>query len=512
MKKVLFFSFYFLLFGFYFVFWWSNDYFEIQSESFFTGSDVVNLILKSDKFDDVKDIKFYIWNLVLDYGWKSNSNTYRFIIPRNVKLNITNLTTKIEIDNKQFYWPDWPYFLGLDLSDLSWGSSVKILGKLTWNCQLVLSNWSKWWISKKDENFIVSIPKFLSEQINWWYIDCDWLKSNYVKFKILPSPKIDYIISKNKKTLTIWDIVLIKGDLFKYSYDDSIQVYLGSEKWSDCKLIDEKTIQCKLPDKNLYDVTVKVVRNWFESNTIKLNVAIYPQIENVTTEYKNWKSYFKIIWFFPYKLWDLKVYYGSKKLQVDYTWKNYIYARFPEVTYFDNKRDFYCDYTLKPDYLKIEIWKAESNKFFVNFDDFPRITKVERPFCDNNGCYIKFYTSNTNWRNIKVFLNGQEVEIYWSLVNLVRIKTNWLVKKGSLKIITDRCLESPEYLFDFTENFKPKIIYVESKSHFKPFTEFKIYWEKLTRDGASGDMQMQVVFTPKNILKEKSLKYWCHYI
>jgi hypothetical protein len=54
---------------------------------------------------------------------------------------------------------------------------------------------------------------------------------------------------------------LIKGDLFKYSYDDSIQVYLGSEKWSDCKLIDEKTIQCKLPDKNLYDVTVKVVRN-----------------------------------------------------------------------------------------------------------------------------------------------------------------------------------------------------------------------------------------------------------
>jgi hypothetical protein len=51
-------------------------------------------------------------------------------------------------------------------------------------------------LSNKDGKWYVRIPDKIDNFINGWYVRCNDLGSNFVKFKIYPSPVIKYVIWK----------------------------------------------------------------------------------------------------------------------------------------------------------------------------------------------------------------------------------------------------------------------------------------------------------------------------
>ncbi len=487
---------------------WSNKYFEIKSDWYLTWWSTITLDIKDNNLKQANVVKLKIWDIILNYVWKWNNWIYLFKVPTSFKLNISKLHVKIYIDDKEFLWPSWPYFVGIDLTDLRGWGKVKLIWKFTWNCTLMLSNWDAWGISQQNSDYFVSIPSKIDKQINWWYVKCDDLGSNYVRFIIHKSPFIKYIIFKDRKA-KVGGVIKIIWYNFKIDNNDEIKIFLW---WDDisknCDIVSSTQILCELPYKNINDQPIKILRNWFESNQVNITVIEKPQIDNITTIYKNWKSYFKIVWNWDYKLWDIKVYYNWNQLNVAKTWKNYILVKFPEVNYWNNKKDFSCSYILKPWYFQVEVWWEKSNKFFVNFKNFPKVKSVEYPFCDNYWCYLKIWVDNPGDRNLKVFINWESKEVYGRLgSSLVRIKTDGLYKKWVVTILNDRCFQSTPYYFDYSFSFMPKIYYVKSSDNFSPYWEVEIVWDKLSYDGATGDIQLNLQFS-KDVYDKASIVPW----
>jgi len=495
---------FFLFFSLIFVlslgFWWENKYFSIKSEWYWTGGNKVDVYWKWD--EKIRDVSLLVWNSKLELVWKKWENIYSFKIRTN--LNISNLLTKLKIDWKEYFWPTWPYFLWLRLIDLTGWNSVKVNWKFTGSCVLHLSNWASLSMSKKEDGWYVTVPKVIKDFINGWYVVCDDLASNYVYFKIYPSPKIIYIIGKDNK-LKVGGKIVIKWKYFKVSADDKIKIYLENDDITDDCIVSEEEIVCELPKKNLFNIPIKVVRNWFESNSVNISVYTSPVIKNVNFEYWNGKSTIKIYGDFPYYLWDLQVDFEWHNLDIVQTWSNFIRVLLPSAEK-EKNGNFSCPYVLKPGFLKVKVGNVYSNSYFVYTNNFPKITYVDIPQCNSEWCFIKVYI--TEKEKVKVYLNGREASIYGQLLNLVRIKTDNLVKKWNIYIVNDNCLRSYDYVFDFSEYRNPKIFYIKSNYKFKPSSQIEIVGDKLWRDWWTGDMEVKLLANPDNAIVKDSVRIW----
>jgi len=492
-----------------FSYWASNEYFELSMQESFTWWAKINVKVKN--IDDLVNLNMFISDKSL-IKWGSDGNNFTFIIPSNLKINTLN--KHISFKAKLKWWKEqdyifnyfFPEFNWIDLTDLTWWKQIHIYWNLTGSCKLVLSDGKTWTLYVKDNWYYVNIPKKIENDIKWWYINCDWLSSKYKQFFISKSPILNYLITKDKQRIKLWDTLILVWENIKLSSNDDIKLFLNWEELK-YKLLSNNELEFTLPYRNFDNAKILLTRNDFESNEITFSVNMYSFIKNIVILNKNNKQFFRLYGNFDFKLWNLEVYFWNKKVNVLWTWtihnKNYIDVEYPSLIPNDNW--FSCSYYLEPNYFFVKLWWKQSNKYFYTPNTDISITYIEKPSCDKWDCYIKAYLNKNSWK-FKVLISWQE-KTYYSLANMIKIQTDEdLIKKGDIQIITTNCIKWPKYYFDFENDFKPVISYIESKDKFISNTKFTIYWDYLTSDGSSKPLNTKVSFNP-NVVDDISIWY-----
>jgi len=477
--------------------------------------------VKVKNIDDVVSVNMFVWDTKF-IKWETNDNDYIFIVPSDLKITPLNkhIYFKVKLkwwkEQEYFYDKFFPEFNGIDLSDLIWWEQVKIYWDLIWSCKLFYDDGKNWSLSyNADKWYLLTIPKKIEKEINWGYIKCDGLSSNYKKFHIPASPKLLYLMSKDKKQIVPGSKVVLRWQNIRLNKDDDIKLLLNWKE-TDYDFVDDNTLEFKLPYENLNEAKIKIIRNGFESNEIKFSANTYFYIKSVSAISRNNQKYFRLYGDFDFDLWDVKVYFWSKELKILNTWhkynQDYINVWYPIIT-IDDENNFWCSYYLEPNYFYIKIWwKQSSNKYFYTPDSDLYITYIEKPFCDNEKCYIKVYTSK-ELNKAKVLVSGRRKD-YYSLANLLKIETDDLIRKWDIQIITRNCIKSPKYYFNFEDDFKPLIKYIESSDHFKSQSDFTIYWDNFAFTSPKS-IDTKVSFNPdivedirrSNTIKG-TIKYW----
>jgi len=452
--------------------------------------------------------------------WETNNNNYTFIVPSDFKINPLNKHIYFKVKLKWWKEPEYiydkffPEFNGIDLVDLTWWKQVKIYWNLTGSCKLFYDDGKNWSLSyNADKWYLLTIPKKIEKEINWGYIKCGGLSSNYKKFYIPASPKLLYLISKDKKQIVPGSKVVLRWQNIRLNKYDDIKLLLNWKE-TDYDFVNDNTLEFKLPYENLNDAKIKIIRNGFESNEIKFSANTYFYIKNVSAISRNNQKYFRLYGDFDFDLWDVKVYFWSKELKILNTWHKYnqdfLDVEYPTLNITEDS--FSCSYYLEPNYFYVKIWwKQSSNKYFYTPDSDLYITYIEKPFCDNEKCYIKVYTSK--WLNkAKVLVSGQQKD-YYSLANLLKIEIDDLIRKWDIQIITRSCIKSPKYYFNFEDDFKPLIKYIESSDYFKSQADFTIYWDNFAFTSPKS-MDMKVSFDPdvvEDIRRSNTIKWTVKY-
>ena len=448
--------------------------------------------------EEVKNLNVFVWDVKL-LRWNQNKLQYEFIIPKWFKINALSKNIVLKYDtNKEYYYDKlFPDFNWLNLLDLTWWSTVKVLWNLTWNCKLHLSNWKIWNLSPKDWKYFVSIPKQIDEKITGWYVMCNNLSSFYKKFTIYPSPEILYLYEKNKNIITPWSTVVLVWKYIKVNHDDNIKLILNGKE-IDFKLLSANKLEFKLPNKNIINWTLKVIRNGFESNTITFTAKKYPILNNVVLNYSN-KKYFRLFGKFDFSLWNTEVYFWKRKLFIISTWSNakhqYIDVEYPVKSC--SKSSYLTD-----DYFYVKIDKVASNKLFFSFDKLYKIVKVGLSYCDQSSCYVKIYTNKKLDKTVDILINWKRYE-YSSLANLVNINTekNFITKWYIQLVDKVGCMIWKKYYFDFTDNTKPILFYAKSSKKFSPQSQFSIYWKNLSNVYGYDRLDTKVIFNPSNAVE-----------
>ncbi len=486
--------------------------FDIEMSGPLTGNAI--LTLKINNIDNIKTVDLKVWDIVLPKVSKQD-NLYTFSIPTNFKINPLDKHIKIDIykHNKtvEYYFYDkfFPQFIDIDLTDLTWGKQVKLNWYFTGSCKLFYDKDKSWSISvnSKSNAYYVTIPKQIDKPIYWGYVNCDGLSSNYVKFYIPASPKILYVISKSKHRFFPGSKAIIVWTNIKLTPNDKIKVLLDSEEIP-FKFLGNNKLEITLPNKNLINVPIKIIRNWFESNIVNVTSKINIFLKNVDIYYDSAKKYIRLHWEFNhFKEWNPEVTFNGKELSVintgtDVNW-DYIDIEYPELS--KTNDGFSCSWYLENGYFQVNIWWVKSNLLYYTpyLDNY--INYILKPNCDNVGCYVKLYLNKTLSTKVEFFLND-ELTKFSSLGNLVRLITDDIIEKWNVYFVNQFCVKSPKYYFDFSDDFKPYITYIESKDNFKSQSNFTIYGENF-RDNSWKDINLNVSFSPNNVVDKYRKAY-----
>lgn len=510
MKKILLLIVWMLFFSSVFAF--SNENFEIKSDGFMWTAGKISLTLKK-----LKDMNMMPNTLKLKIGGmqmnivKSDFQDWTFVFSFPMKQDITELNNKIVITYNE-KWSKWPEktmvlpiryttFKYINLTNLTGWKEVEIWWYLTWTCSLILSNNQKLWVSIRWNYGYAKIPNHFDTNIVGWYLDCNDLNSNWLNFNIYKSPKLLYLISQDKKRIKPGSTVFLYWNNFKLKDNDNVQLLINWKKYlGKVYVMNSNQIKFTLPNQNLLNAKLQVLRNWFTSNELSFSSITYPEITKVNPVVDTKKSYFRILWKFDYSLWWLSVSYAWKNLTVLDTGLDYIDVEYPKIT--KTNDDFSCSYYIQPWYFQVNIWNIKSNKYFYYDTDLPRITEIKQPICGNWKCKIQFYITQAN-KKFKVFLNGTEIKSD-TFGNLITIYTDGLIKKWTIQLIFENCVESPIYNFDYTQEYTPEITYITSDNDFNPWHNFHINWNYLDSDGTNTDMWLKISLSP-NYLKKL---YW----
>lgn len=499
----------FLVIGFTCSYAWQNQYFNIVSSGAYQPWNTIKLTVSDKIPNNIQDIQLYVGDtklLRLGNSWYPN---YLFKITS--PLNVNNRYLKIHIDyqnktNQDFVYQNVkiPYFSDIDAVDARWWGKVKInLSTSLWNCYLFADN-KQWSVSGTGDEKYVNIPTRLDNDVNGGYVICSDLASNYVKFFIPSSPDLIYAVSKDKSSIYPGSTLIVKWKYIRLSPNDNIKVYLGSKEIR-AKFLDNDTFEITLPKQNI-DTTLKVVRNGFESNTLKIKASDVPVIYNVTTENtSNW-VFFDIYGRFDFSLWSPVVNYNWQNLKV-LLYKNIspnmqlIKVQFPLPKLQGN--DFSCSVNLKPGNLYVSVWNVKSNAYYFNPDIDYQITKIDYPKCNQGVCTYRVYVNKNLPNMLHVYLNWNRIDNVIHSYNVITFTMNNLVKKANLQLEFPDCTLSQTYSFDFTKYFQPKITSIYSRQHFIPNWEFEIQWEKITNDGFHTNMGVNLKLNPNVLLNNK---------
>ncbi len=496
------------------VFAFSNENFEIKSDGFMWSAGKVSLTLKKIKDMNMmpNTLKLKIGGMQMNKVSSSFKNgTFVFSFP--LKQDITELNDRISFTYNE-KWPNWPEktkvlpiryttFKYINLTNLTWWKEVEIWWYLTWNCSLVLSNNQKLWMAIKWNYGYVKIPNHFDTNIVGGYLNCNDLNSNWLSFNIYKSPKLSYLISQNRKRIKPWSTVILYWNNFRLKDSDDIKLLLNGKKYpGKIYVMNPNQIKFTLPNQNLSNAKLQVLRNWFTSNELSFSSVTYPEITKVNPVVDTKNSYFRILWKFDYTLWWLSVSYAWRNLSILSTWLDYIDVKYPKVT--DTVNSFSCSYYIKPWYFQVNIWNIKSNNYFYYGTEIPRISIIKQPICWNWVCKIQFYITQSN-KKFKVLLNGSEAKFY-NFGSLTTIFTNGLTKKWTIQLIFSNCVRSPVYNFDYTQEYTPEITYITSDNDFDPGHKFYINWNYLDSDGTKTSMWLKVSLSPNYL--SKLYKLW----
>ena len=492
-----------------FVYAVSFEYFDVKLDKPYQ---IWNIFTVQPKNIDWKivNMHFFINNEEFPRISTNENNSYQFKIPS--KLQPWDKNLKVELDfadktKKEYvYKLPIPYFIGIDATNLTWWWTFEVYGTLTWSCILHLWDLSLS-ISSKNWKHFFTMPDTVKNLITNSYVVCNGISSNTKSIKIFSSPELYYAVSENKKVLSPWDTLIVAWNYIRLKPNDDIKVLLNGKKIN-YKFLTNNKFKITLPHENLSNASIQVIRNWFKSNTIKLNVIKYPKIYQVGINNKGSKYFFRLYWDFDFKLWWLSVNYAWKTLKIISTWSKaslqYIDVALPKFS-IDEDKNINCDYYLYPSYFYVTLWTKKSNWFFYKPESLINITKIESPSCWNGTCKLSFFLDKNPWL-INVLLNWKKVKpsILWNKINLY-LKDKF-TKKWKIELINRFCMKTQPYYYDFSDQFKPFIRYVESKNNFIPSWYFKIHWEKLTSDGYHTGMKLNISFSP-DVVYKKSLLY-----
>ena len=491
---------------------WENKFFTIESVWPYQNWNEIKLSLKNTIPSNIKDIKLFIWNQQLLRLWNSGYPNYLFQIKS--KLSPDNRSIKISIDyqngkHDDFVYPDVkiPYFSEIDVINPVWWAKARIYFSASSGESCTLFAWGKdWSIEGSNDNYYINIPVKIPTAITWWYLVCDGLNSNFVKFYVPESPSLIYAISKNKKPIIPGSTLIVKWKNIKLLPTDKVEVYLWS-KIIPAKFIDNNTFEITLPsDKNI-STSLKVVRNGFESNTLSIKANKVPVIYNVSTSnWDNW-GYFEIYGNFDFSLWAPIVSYNWHNLKVvsyrkisPTIW--YIRATYPIAS--KNWNDFSCSMNIVPWKISVTIWWVKSNDFYYNPDITTYIVKYDYPKCNNWTCEYRFYTNTNLPNNVHVLLNWNLIQnalINW---NVIYFTQDQLIKKWYIQLQFPDCKLTNKVYFDFTQHFLPKIEYITSEHHFVPDSKFQIDGKYIASDWIhDSSMWINLKLEPNVLLKNK---------
>jgi len=511
MKKILFILFFLPVVSFA----WQNDYFKITSEwPYEPGNKILVELNKKTIPSNIKQIQLFVWDQQLKRLANTAYPKYEFEVLDN--LDSMNRQLSIKIDYQDGKYQDFvltdakiPYFGSIDAIDAKWGGKITLTADLTGSCKLVINDKTSWSIGNYNWILSVTVPKQILEPVNGGYIECNKLNSNYKKFYVPASPKLYYVIEKNKKQVLPWSTLVLKWANIRLHPSDDIQLLLN---WKpiDFKFVDDNTLQFTLPDIIIKNWTLKVVRNSFESNTLKFSALKYPLITNVSTNYWNDGAYFEIYGKFDFSLWEPAVKFNGKNLQVLSYRKispdlSMIKAVFPVSTPY--KDDFRCSTKLLPWNLIVTIWGVDSNAYFYSFDNKVELQKVDNLSCNNGYCRFNIFVSGKLPSKFHVLINNSITD-YSANGNIITVTTNNLKPYGTIQLELSDCTYSNMIYYDFIDFFKPKILKIYSDDKFKPYTEFYINGDKLTQDGLHDKDKMNV----KVSLDPDVLESWSLYL
>jgi len=485
-----------------------TEHFDISSDNYLSEKTIIRIVPKNINYDK---IDVYIWpNKLVKISspiWELD-----YILPKEYRLTPLENTIKLEVydnqDSKKYEIGRWPVLTNAVITTNPKNKKIKELelsGYFSGDCYLYVSQEEKWKLDLRWNYAYAKIPEKLPYDIYWGYVDCNDLKSNWLDFSISKSPYIRYVIAKDKGEIQPWKTILIKWDNFKLNNDDEVQLFINGDPVNNFSVVDKNTIQYTLEDKNDSSLKIQVKRNYFLSNELKIAVIKYPYIEKVNTVVKNWKNYFRLLWYFPKELWDIKVKFWNKSLEIDEVKEDYIDVAYPEVN-IDPDWKIKCSYYIEPDYFSVEIGNVKSNNYFYYDINNPKIVSATVPVCSNGHCNMTiFFNKTINDWNIKIGSNYISAWFNWSEANLYFDK---LIKKWKITFIWKDCVVSPPYEFDFSENFRPLITQIESSDHFNPLSRIDIIWEKINSDGTNQDLEAKIQLKPDVLDKSEKVVRW----
>ena len=280
----------------------------------------------------------YSWNLKgsteIEINWSYLDACHK------LSINSIDISIKSQTNNKItfLYSEIWKYSWKVNLE--CWEKIFKkdylfpYINKITWindnnSDKYITISWDNFWtspiVNTKGGNFI---KNFSQSRIIYWeipktitdkeiYITVDWLMSNIFEIDI-KIPKINFIYSKNnffKNT----EIIIYWENL---NYYNNSKIFFWDKEITKFKHDKEEWRISFFYNSKLWNKTIKVVSNWFESNI--LNVLIIwnkPIINNIykknIIENINWTSKTKeilvISWEnFPQNLENIKLYIPKK--------------------------------------------------------------------------------------------------------------------------------------------------------------------------------------------------------
>lgn len=275
----------------------------------------------------------------------------------------------------------------------------------------------KWWNFSKvflEDRLIVWLLPAKLDNNEVFITSSNWLKSNIFKLD-LKIPKINYIFSHNWFTRN--------GNIFVYW--DNLNDYNNAQVYFWTKVIWNTTYNKKewfitFPAELInWKALLKIVSNWFESNSVDIKVTSWkPIIENTSVKnqmiWLDWKVIQK-----KYLVLNIKnlpdnqktiTIYNNKVVIPKYTIiKNDIYVELDKFVHWNN-------------YIQIELFWDKSNVVnFKNESILPNPVSLDVWKIENKNRIFYLYIQNFNIKEDKIYLNWAEKKSLWCVNNICSI-------------------------------------------------------------------------------------------
>ncbi len=385
---------------------------------------------------------------ILNINWKKVDVTKKdkslitFIIWDNykydwiVKLDCTNI--KLE---RQY---NFPY-----IDNVSWLNNTTSNRQITiiWHNFSKLPNITvKWWnfskVFAEDRMIVWLLPVKIDN--NELYITSNWLKSNIFNLDV-KIPKINYIFSSNWFTKN-WNILV---------YGDNLNEYNNSKLYFWTKIISTFTYNKKdsyisFPAELIeWKAALKILSNWFESNSLEIKVANWkPIIESTSVKSSMIEASWKIVQKnflvlntknLPNNLKTITI-YNNKVVIPKYTIiNNDIYIELNKFWYWNN-------------FIQLELYWDKSNIYnFKNESRLPNLVSLEIMNTDKNIRNIQLFIQDFNIREDKIFLNGKENKVQSCVSNICKIQIADTILKWTISVWKWNIKNSKVLNFDITK-------------------------------------------------------------